>query len=208
MKNKKVIDNLKLLQTVQPDKLTLQKIHKQVISQKSGTHSFEFGFRKWFRLTPLIPLIGFTVVCIFIVAAISFSPEFHEVIVSVKIALAPNHYEKAKIALRNVHDQIYNMQSDPFNESKLTLLSDSLILTNTEMSGLQLVGEKGKYTSYQCLDLYEAYHNDLKKLNISLKSHESDAGNSLDTKVNLYDLQAKRKLKNYDNKTWKKNENS
>jgi type II secretory pathway component PulC len=202
MKDRKIIDQLHLLQSFQADTATLRLIRKKIPLQV--VDSKRFSFKKWLTVTLFIPVIAFAVVVIFFLVMISIFPYvIDNAVVNAKIAFAPNHYEKAKIALANVNDQL-PVASDT---NKIKLLSQALALANTEMSGLQLVGEKGKYTSYQCEELYESYHTDLRKVENAFDSKRSNEVNLLVSQSEQYDKQAAVKLKNYNKKIWINNEN-
>jgi len=198
MKKKQAIKKLQLLQLVQPDNVTLRAIHKTVLSEIPVQE--QFSIREWLSISPVIQLVAFGAVVIFLSVLTRFMPDaFEKALVYSKIAAASNQYEKAKIAFAYVNDQFSSMKNNSFDSSKMESVSQALTLANTQMSGLKLVGEKGKYTSQQCLELYEAYHTDLKNMDrlISSKASQSAQKGILASEVEKYDQQSEKKLHNY-----------
>jgi len=201
MKDKQIIEQLHLLQTVKPDAKTLRLIRKRIPAQ--GIFNKGMNFRKLFSVTQLLPLTAFAgIVIIFLIIMIFLQNIFTSAWISATIALAPNHYEKAKIALENVQNQLSSLKDNNADSNKLNNLSQALALANTEMSGLQLVGEKGKYTSYQCEELYEFYHKDLEQTQNVIISSKNNSGESIIKQAVQYDNQAMSKLKRYNEKRW------
>lgn len=197
MKDKQIIEKLQLLRSVKPDDETLRLIHKKSTSQLFGENNY--STRKWFSLASLIPFAAFAAVLIFLSVMTGFLPGIiHNSIIVTEISFAPNHYIKAKLAVANAEDQfaIYKQQPDA---NKLSALTQSLALANTQMTKLQLVGEKGKYSMKDCLTLYTSYHNSLETIKKTLSSQtipSNEKGQFL-RKINQYDEQAERKLHLY-----------
>lgn len=202
MNEKQVIKKLYLIKSVKPDDMTLRLIRKQIASPISTTKNF--SLEKWFakkRLIPLYALASFII--IFTIAVLLFSNLLEEIVISARIALASNHYEKAKIALAHVQGQADSLHNS-YSKSNVSELSKSLALANTEMSGLQLIGERGKYSSYQCKELYESYHKDLQS--IENTTDKNGKFGSLISQAEEYDKQATLKLKNYKYNMWQSGE--
>jgi hypothetical protein len=197
MKEKKLIENLQLLQSVQPDSYTLCEIKNKVDSKV--LYNKNYNKRKWFAFTPLTTLIAFTTIIFFIIVVVYLLPNTIEnAITTTKIALAPNQYEKAKIAFVNADNQFIIMQKKNFDKQKVISLSQSLALANTQMSGLKLIGEKGKYSSQNCLSLYAQYHKSLEIMKSAISSHKnSPEDTQLLAKIRQYDDQSEKKLHEY-----------
>jgi len=196
MKERDVIKQLHLLQSVQPEHTMLRTIRKHVKSPYTGENKLHFK-----NSLPLIPVISTLVFAsiLFITVTIILFPEYIEnAVTTARIALAADNYDKAKIALANFQDQLSFIQQNSSDTNKRIVLSQSLALANTEMSGLQLIGEKGKYTSYQCLELYESYHKDLNKIEGEVDLNKNNSESMLVSQAEQYDKQAESKLKKYD----------
>ncbi len=198
MKEKQVIDNLQLLQSVQPDRHTLLLIQKRVCSQIFPEK--HFTFRKWLTVTPIIPLVAVTAVVLVLLVVMGFFPRVYEkAFVTARIALAPNQYEKAKIAFAYADQQFFSLKKNSFSSSDVKSFFGSLALANSEMAGLKLTGEKGKYTKEQCLILYSEYHSSLEamKKEVALMDNSSQKKTLLLTEIKNYDEQSERKLHKY-----------
>lgn len=78
-------------------------------------------------------------------------------------------------------------------------MSHSLALANTEMTGLKLIGEKGKYTMKDCLSLYSIYHNSLEtmKNTVSTQDNSSPEEEKLLSEIKQYEKQSEQKLSKY-----------
>lgn len=204
MKDKQIIQRLHMLKSVEPDAATLRLIRSRVSSPVSGTAIF--SFKKWLIKKPLVPLLALASLLIVFTALVYMMPNFVEdTIISGRVIIASNHYEKAKIALSNVQNKVNSLQENSPNSSNMKQLSNSLSLANKEMSGLQLVGEKGKYTSYQCEELYESYHKKLQTIKDTIGQNNSE-GKALFLQTEQYDKQANEKLTNYKHHKWQNSE--
>lgn len=197
MKEKKLIEELQLLQSVQPDSYTLRVIKKKVDMEVLGNNNF--SIRKWFSFTPLTTFIAIAAVIFFIIVVTRFLPDTIENdFIVAKIVLASNQYERAKIAVVNVDNQFVVLQQKNFDKRKVILLSQSLALANNQMSGLKLIGEKGKYTSSDCLSLYAKYHKSLETMKNSISSQQNfPEDTQLLAKIKQYDDQSEKKLHEY-----------
>ena len=204
MNDKQVIKKLIILKSIEPDDETLRLIRKRISPPVS---IISFDFTKWFIKKPLISVFALaSVVIIFTATVFLFSNFLDKTILYAKITFASNHYEKAKIALSNVQNQVDSFQKNLPNNTKIKELSSSLALANQEMSGLQLIGEKGKYTSYQCEELYESYHKDLQTIEDTIDQTNNNQGKALISQAKQYDKEAAMKLEKYRNNKWQNSE--
>jgi len=194
MKEKDIVKHLQLLRSVEPDVSAKRALHKKVLSRITVKEK-SFGFFGRLFVSPLLAIELLTAVLIFFVVVSGLLTSFSErAIVDFKIAAASNQYEKAKIALAYLYSQITNTQNKSLDNKKFQSLSYALTLSNTQMSELKLVGEKGKYTSQQCLELYESYHEDLQKIDAT------PAQTLLGPQVKQDEKQSEKKLEMYDKK--------
>jgi len=201
MNDNQVIKKLQILKSFEADAATLRLIRKQISSPGSVTN--RFSFKKWFAVKPLVPVLAMAVILLIFVVLVSFPQNFIEnAFVSARITLAPNHYEKAKIALANVQYKVNSFQKNSSNSGTIKELSRSLAFANQTMSGLQLVGEKGKYSSYQCKELYESYHKDLYIIENTVDKSSKPDIKTLGLQAEQYDQQALIKLENYKDNKW------
>ena len=195
MTEKTIIKKLRLLQSVQPDFYTLHSIEKEIQN--------EIGFKKQFHLenlfsfSPVTSFIALAAVVLLFVGTffIFFQDTVSRFIITTEISFAPDQYQKAKISLDFTKSQFIN------SPNNIASLSQSLALANTEMSGLRLKGETGKYTMQQCLALYTQYHayleslkNEVSSKNSSLNKQETTA---LLLEIKHYDQQTENKLHKY-----------
>jgi hypothetical protein len=192
MKEKEVINQLHLLQSVQPENRIVQVIRKQVRSPYAVGDGL--GLKRGLPIVPMMYTLVFA--SIVIIVTLTWFPYFVEnTITTARIALFANHYEKAKISLAKVDEQMSLLHNNDTNT--IVTFSHTLALANTQLSELRLVGEKGKYTSYQCLDLYESYHKDLEKIQNTVHPDKNNNADSLLTQAKQYDASAIAKLKKY-----------
>jgi hypothetical protein len=198
MKDKQVIEKLQLLRSVKPDEETVRVIHEKSTAQLFGAK--RYNTHKWFTIPPLVPIIAFAVILIFFSVVTGFLPNIiHQTVITSEIALASNHYEKAKIAVSDAESQFSFVKQHPTDANKVAALSHSLALANLQMTKLQLKGEKGKYTMKDCLTLYTSYYNTLESMRKTVNSQKnpSDEENQLRREINEYDVQAEKKLHLY-----------
>lgn len=215
MKQEDLIKQLKLLKSVQPDSHTLMSIEGEIYSQleidKKNSH---WDRMKYFSdnvfLIKSNPFTSYGMVAaLFVIVFLSISTGFlpnamNNTLLYAKIATAPNQYEKAKIAFSYTQTQTetLNNNNNKINPHKLVEISRTITLANTELSALKLVGEKGKYTSQQCQQLYKEYSQYLERLNRLISKKSIDNGDEksielLKAQIAGYEKQSELKLKIY-----------
>lgn len=194
MKEREIIKKLQLLQSVQPEKHMLHAIRKQVEFPNTGEDRLHLT-KKFSIFTLIYPIVFASIIMVIITTSL-FPDYLENTLTAARIALAVNHYDKAKIALEKIQERTAVLQHAN-NANTIVSFSYTLAVANTQISQLRLVGEKGKYTSYQCLELYESYHKDLEKIQSALHPEKNNNEVLLLTQAKLYDKYALAKLKKY-----------
>ena len=197
MRDKQIIEKIQLLRSIKPDEETIRLIHKQSTAQLFGEK--RYGIRKW-SITSAIPYVALLVILLFFFSVSVLLPNsIHTSIISARIALAPNHYEKAKIAVAHAESEFASFSQQPNDANKLSDFSQALAIANTQMTNLKLKGEKGKYTMQDCLSLYTTYYTSLESMKQTLisQTNSSNKNKSLYKQINQYDQQAEKKLHLY-----------
>ncbi len=216
MKQEDVIRQLNLLKLIKPGSHTLKTIERDVYSQlKINENSsiwervtcFSKNVYLTFKSNPFPSYTIATVLLIIVFLSIStgFLPnEINKTLLYAKIAVAPNQYEKAKIAFSYTQAQtdMLDKNSSKIDTYKLTEVSRTIALANTQLSGLKLMGEKGKYTTQQCQELYKEYSQHLEKLDSLLSKTSIDNGDKksiefLKAQIAGYEKESEQKLKGY-----------
>lgn len=216
MKQEDLTKQLKLLKSIQPDYHTLLSIERDVYSQLKTDKRYSLWERMkcfpdnaflLFKANPFASTsIAFTfLIIVFLSISIGFLPnEINKTMLYAKIATAPNQYEKAKIAFSytQVQTDALNKNDNKLDTYKLKEVSRTIALANTELSGLKLIGEKGKYTSQQCQQLYKEYSRYLEKLDSllskqALNNEDQKSVMDLRMQIAVYEKQSEQKLRFY-----------
>ncbi len=187
MKQEEIIKQLKQLHKIEPKPDTIAQIKSNIYHNLQIPKPSTFQFKA----------NSFMVYGLAIAFAIF-------VFLSIRIATSQNQFEKASIALSYAQGKINTVivASNKLNENKIKDISQSIALANGELSKLKLMGEKGRYTSEQCEELYRSYHASLEKLDNNITtSSTNDADKQsiapLKTQISNYEKQAEQKLKLY-----------
>lgn len=192
MNRKQVIKQIKLLKTLQPTQSVLDDM-KEIVFQEVGVahkDSFRFNLQSY-RVTAYG--IAVAVFLIIFLSIFSIIPnQVHSIMMYGKLTFASNQYEKATLALA---DTIGRFGNKSIKVNNVQALSQSLALTNTELSDLKLKGEKGKYTAQECHAVYQQYLNYLQKEYIATPQSFS----TLKSQIFVYQEQAEQKLHMYHN---------
>ncbi len=208
MEQPDVIRQLQSLKSVKPNSHTLRAIERNIFLR------LETGERDsvWERIQRLPsrvfvifksnPFTAYsTAAVLLIVVYLSISTGFLPGVINtawfnVKIATAPNQYVKASLALSQAQAKIDNASFT--NETKINDLFRSVALANSELAGLHLMGEEGKYTSQQCQELYRNYLRYLGHLDRILSIQAKfEPIEQLDAQIKLYEQQAESRLDQY-----------
>lgn len=216
MKQASIIKKLRSLKLIQPDSETLRATEKNVYFRIKTNQSSSIWEQvrslssSAFNIFKANPFGSYSLtVALLVIIVISISSGFlpnkiNKTLLYAKIATAPNQYVRARIALSNAQDKIntVNVASNKISENKIKDISQSIALANTELSELKLMGEKGKYTSEQCKELYRNYHNSLENLDHYITTSSLGRGDEqskafLKTQISNYEKEAEQKLKLY-----------
>lgn len=205
MNEKIIIKKITLLKLIQPQQSVLKDIKNGVyksvgIAKKENNQSFGEIFTnislliKSYRYLSLGVTFAFLLLLFSFVTSAFLPDQIHKIILYTKVALAPNRYEKARLALADI---TYTYKTNTILEkNNLTTLSQELAFTNAEMSNLKLKGEKGKYTKIQCHELYQQYLTYLKEENIAIPTAQQPFS-SIKSQIITYREQAEQKLNMY-----------
>lgn len=196
MSEVELVKKIKLLKTIKPASAELDVIGKNIyshlgIEQRPETF-IKFGSQ---------PVIYFGTAFAVIFLAIIFNinnllpNNIHTLITYTKITAASNQYEKAHIALADIQNKYGT--PDMIKSSNSEDISQSLTLTNNELSNLKLKGEKGTYTSQQCLALYKTYLLYLEKLNKNIPDNGQPSTRLLKSTIAKYKELSEQKLHMY-----------
>ncbi|GEM_PF-2549941 len=216
MKQKDVIEQLKSLKSIRPNSHTLMSIERDIYYQLK----IDKRYSVWERMTCFFkdvfltfksnPIASYGIaaallIIVFLSISTGFLPnEINKTLLYAKIAVAPNQYEKAKIAFSYTQAQtdMLDKNNSKLDTYQLTEVSRTIALANTQLSGLKLMGEKGKYTSQQCQELYKEYSQHLEKLDSLLSKVSIDNGDEesielLKAQIAGYEKESEQKLKVY-----------
>jgi len=209
MSEKEIIKKIKLLKSIQPEQNVLKNL-KRDIYQHVGIENernkyFEITVRKFFINFSMVlksyRYISVGVIFVLLLLFFSFMTlaslpnHIHKIILYTKVALAPNQYEKARLALDDVTHTYKKTTS--LVQNNLNSLSQELAFTNLEMSSLKLKGERGKYTALQCHTLYQQYLMYLKEENTTISRLNQKQSSSVKSQIIAYKEQAEQKLHMY-----------
>lgn len=215
MKQEEIIKQLKQLNKIEPRPDTIAEIKGNIFLQLRAEEKMHWGWLKRFSMpfTSQFKANSFMVygsaialvIFVFLLIGAGFLPNTaNKIFLSVRIATAPNQYEKAKIAFSYTQAQIdaLNKSNYKLDKHKLTEISRTIAFANTQLSRLKLMGEKGKYTSQQCKGLYRSYHTSLENLDhyITTSSPNEEDKQSiapLKMQISNYEKQVERKLNLY-----------
>src|SRR6185312_9372220 len=120
--------------------------------------------------------------------------ETHTAILATKLAFAPNQYERARIALTDTTSRFANTQTV---EEHIPSASQSFALTNNELAKLELKGEKGKYTTQECHQIYQKYLMYLEQENKNISQKNNPPLANLKSQISAYEELAEKKLHKY-----------
>lgn len=189
-----LIKQLKLLGTIQPSPQALKDLKKD-IDQRRQTESIE---PTRFHRSLFIGMSFMVVLIIFVLSTSNLlQNSVHLAVLNIRIMTATNQYDKAKIALA---DSQYTYRAD-LATHPVTEISQSIKLTNTELSALKLKGETGKYSAWQCHELYLEYLAYLQELDhqiSNIQSKNPPTVSQLKSQISTYEEQAERKLNLYE----------
>lgn len=203
MKEKQVINKLRLLKTIQPTHRVLNDMKEGVYQQVGVKNKIEstFGLREFLgNISVLIKeykvasysFVFALLLIIFLSVSSAFLPnQVHSIVLYGRLAFASNQYQRASIALADATSRF------GANGGSVTELSQSLALANTQLDNLKLKGEKGKYTAQQCHQIYQEYLSYLEReeKNVSTRNNSSLA--NVKFQINTYEELAEKKLHMY-----------
>lgn len=204
MNEKQVIKKLSVLKNVQPNNKLLKNIKDDVyqqirlerrgeVTQKTFAANIHASL-SYYRYAVSALAVAFV---LFVGMIIFFPNHIHTAVLTGKLTVASNQYEKARIAFADTNKRYGNYQA--VNTSNIKDASYSLALTNKEMSHLHLKGENGKYSAQQCQDLYKQYLSFLKKEYAAMQNENNPSVVSLKMQTKKYIEQAETKLNMYHN---------
>lgn len=216
MKQADLILKLKSLKSIQPDSNILKTIEKDVYSHLETNESnfvlrriksFSSNIFLTFKTNPFASygVAAALLLVVFLSVSTGFLPnEINKTLLYAKIATAPNQYVKASLALAYAQTKIntVNLKRNKPNENGIKDISRSIALANIELSELKLMGEKGKYSSVQCKDLYRNYQTSLENLDHYIATSSTNIEDKesialLKTQIFNYEKQAEQKLNLY-----------
>jgi hypothetical protein len=218
MKEDQLINQLKYFKKLEPrpgemismENRILNDIGREEVTRVSGFSKAFSRLREFFRVYPVS--YGFTLAfAVFVIVTFTTISPFRNTIkfawVSTRIVLASNIYQKASLAFAYSQNQLGDLPVAPNHDtvSKIKDLADSANVANSYLAGLHLVGEPGKYTNDQCLELYRKYVIFLEKfqanvLNDMKNSKDNTSKSELQNiynRITLFDKQADLRLKSY-----------
>lgn len=201
MKEEQLILKIKLLKRMQPSRTVFNEIKHDVYQQVQAenqrtTFPIHGLFEDIFTLRRLYNSAFYSVAfALFLIVFLSISYTFfpnqlHNSILYGRLAVAPNQYEKAHIALEDTKNRFAN---DKIVHADTNELAYSLALTNSELNGLKLKGENGQYTASECHQIYQEYFTYLQSKEKVIPSTNT----MLKSKINSYEEQAEKKLHMY-----------
>lgn len=198
MKDEYVIRKLKLLKKVEPGSGVILAVEKNVYSKIEPETGLPFPQ----KYNPFVfyGLAAFAFAILLLFATGILPNRFDEAALYSRVALARNQYVKANLALSNAKDKINRLISNKkIDKNKTSDISRTLAFAQGELSGLKLMGEKGKYTSEECKKLYGEYHLYLEKLKTYFKETNSNGEeiSVLESQIDKYEKESGQKLKLY-----------
>ena len=196
MNEKEIAKKLSPLKEVTPSPQRIKRIKDNIFSEIDGKkirekdsvwyNSYKFLMHPQYLLL-VIPLI---VIGIFFTS--TTQKNIQPFVYSAKIALADNHYEKAKLAFEEAQMQLGSINDSDMSSYQQVM--ETTTTTNEYISHLHLQGEKGKYTKEQCKNLYQQYALYLSTLNHHLQDEKQY---TYEATVLNYQKQAKSRLAYY-----------
>lgn len=217
MNDKKLIGNLKLLRNLklrQADSLMLyDRIFSQIQEEHPDRRNLWADLTAPFRTVAIRPIFTISAALILLLVilfvSVSGNPRrgIESVLFQTEIVLAPDKYQKAELALNFSRQKLNDLKSSQGKDTgkKIEDLMNSTSRTNTYLAGLNLMGEKGKYTNAQCLSIYKFYDSYLDDLKNTLTASapyltkSTDRNNTLllQKRISEYEKQAESRLKLY-----------
>lgn len=194
MNDNEVVQNLKKLKVLQPSEETLLLIKNRVTSEKNNKFVLFTIFKN-----PQIRLAFSALVLLLLVFGFSqrdfITGQMELMATRTQIALSANQLEKSKIALTGAQDQFSKLNTSQNTAAQLAVVSEFLDETNSNLNGLDLAGEKGKYTNKECLAVYHDYEKFLEKA-----ANETNVRTDQDlvNKINSYNKKAQTRLQEYE----------
>lgn len=171
MNEKDIAKKLSPLKDITPSSQMIKRMKEGIYRELDGKKIQEKNHVRYDRYQFLLRLQYLLFVILLIVLGIFSMPSMQKniqpVIFSARIALANNHYEKAKLAFEEAQIQLNSINDS--NVSSYQQVMETTTTTNGYISHLQLQGEKGKYTKEQCKNLYQQYALYLSTLNHHLQ---------------------------------------
>ncbi len=214
MNDNELIEKLKQLKKLEPSQKTLAVLESRIkAGQAMPAPSLKEKLGTLVRRLQTRPVLaaGALAVCLLVVATVTernlVLPQAQLLWDRTEIALAPNRFEKAKLALELSQKQLYALQSTK-NQNlalQLTYLSQAASQTDGYVRALNLKGEPGKYTMAQCLAVYRTYGNYLDTLKGTIQNRLSSVSDqrtqaqlqSLLSKTSQYEQGVDSKLRQY-----------
>jgi|SRR5579871_2826242 len=176
MNEKKIHQDLNLLKEMIPSEARVSRLKKNIfreIDTEKETIVSMSWYRQVFARQYLVPVL---LVLIMLVGStyLWYSQEPpRPATVATQIAMAPNHYQKAKIAFEEAQRQLNAMK----NSDSASIENIITITTTTQgfITKLHLAGEAGKYTAIQCETLHKDYAVYLSSLKARLEQTKQQA---------------------------------
>lgn len=198
MKDEYVIAKLKLLKKVEPGAGAVLDVKRRIDSEIKPGENISVIFQK---PMPFVfygaATLTFAILVLFITGILPNG--FGQAVLYSRIVLAQNQYEKADLTLSYTKGKIDGLVSKGKISSSSALgISKTLAYANDELSGLKLMGEKDKYSSSQCKELYKSYDVYLWKLdNYLARAGLNPEINLLRSQIRAYEKESARKLNLY-----------
>lgn len=219
MNDDEVSNKIKQLRKLEPSQEMLSVLREDIYSRIKSQRSSSFLdltrvfsiFNTFLSPRPIF-LYGATVLILLLVtvAALNMSfllRQYRMAAVETQIAFSGNKYEKAQLVLSFSQNQLISLKQT--NQQGLTTevkyLTDATFETNRRLASLNLMGEKGKYTKNQCLDIYKNYQDYLEQLKQTVKEKMVQTNDlstqrelqSLLNQITQFEKQAETRLKLY-----------
>lgn len=174
MKEKDIAKKLSPLKDITPSSQRIKRMKENIFREIEGKKIRERdskGYDRYqFLLRPQYLLLILLLIILGIFSMPSTQKNIQPVIFSARIALASNHYEKAKLAFEEAQGQLGSINDSEASSYQQVMATTTT--TNGYISHLQLQGEKGKYTKEQCKNLYQQYALYLSTLNQHLQAEK------------------------------------
>lgn len=174
MKEKDLLSILALLQKIEPSSNTIKEIREEITRRIEREETSRFYtdqepmlIRFFHTLFSGRFLPAFFVILLLLIGAGAMVSGGRTVsfINRVKIVFAANVYEKAILQFNLAKREMEAIRTkNTFMKEDAEKLAAVTVPLNSSMEGLNLVGERGKYTVEQCLELYKKYYNYLEDL--------------------------------------------